>query len=178
MGDWNVLVAARLSDDGEVPLRDFRDVLYSLGTGQGTSTSVIEGALEARFGVQASDPAAAASEGYQLWNAAVEKLGLGVEGVDQLDVRSDAALRRDMDRRRLPQLAGLAEVAERLGVSRGRVGALRRGNRSFPKPIAHIKASPIWATAGVESFLQTWSRQPGRPSTREAAVDSAIEEPT
>lgn len=70
---------------------------------------------------------------------------------------------------------GLAEVAEHLGVSKGRVGALCQGHKSFPQAVAHIKAGPIWVAAGIERFARSWARQPGRPAASKVATADPAE---
>jgi predicted DNA-binding transcriptional regulator AlpA len=60
------------------------------------------------------------------------------------------------------QLAGLAEVAELLGVSKRT--ATRYSLRSdFPEPVARLRAGPVW----LEEDILAWARsspqpQPGR----------------
>jgi hypothetical protein len=64
------------------------------------------------------------------------------------------------------RLAGLAEVAELLGVSKR--SASRYAQRSdFPEPIVRLAAGPIWNADDVE----TWAAKqppfrPGRPRRR------------
>ena len=54
----------------------------------------------------------------------------------------------------IPELVGLAEVAELLGKSRRQ--AVRWTNRpDFPEPIARLRATPVWRGADVERWAQT-----------------------
>jgi hypothetical protein len=57
-------------------------------------------------------------------------------------------------------LAGVAEVAELLGVSRQRVGQLRG---RLPEPMANLRSGPVWSRRAVAEFEQAWDRTPGRP---------------
>jgi len=61
------------------------------------------------------------------------------------------------------RLAGLAEVAEILGVSRRT--AARYANRSdFPTPVARLRAGPVWLAEDVEAWVRSISPpQRGRP---------------
>jgi len=57
------------------------------------------------------------------------------------------------------RLAGLAEVAEMVGVSRRT--AARYVNRSdFPEPVARLRAGPIWLAEDVD----TWVRNVAQPA--------------
>lgn len=48
-----------------------------------------------------------------------------------------------------PELVGLSEVAELLGVSRQVVGNWRLRYHDFPKPIAELKSGPVWKREDV-----------------------------
>ena len=58
-----------------------------------------------------------------------------------------------------PELMGVAEIAELLGVSRQRVHQLSKAPE-FPAPIAELSAGAIWEREAVE----TWARKTGRLS--------------
>ena len=59
--------------------------------------------------------------------------------------------------RYLMDLAGIAEVAELLGVTTQRVDQLAH-EEGFPKPIAVLAAGRIWRHADIEA----WARRTGR----------------
>jgi transcriptional regulator with XRE-family HTH domain len=66
-------------------------------------------------------------------------------------------------------LAGLAEVAELLGVSRERVRQLR-AEPGFPEPVAELQATPLWRRSDVA----TWDAgRPRRPGRRPEKLDDA-----
>lgn len=52
---------------------------------------------------------------------------------------------------------GTAEVAEFLGVSRGRVTQLAQ-REDFPEPVVRLASGPVWATVDIEQ----WARATGR----------------
>lgn len=58
-------------------------------------------------------------------------------------------------------LAGVAELAALLRVSRQRVCQLARSG-SFPAPVAQLASGPIWSTDHVRHFASSWDRRPGR----------------
>jgi hypothetical protein len=61
-----------------------------------------------------------------------------------------------------PELAGVAEVAAMLGISRQRLHALR-DRHEFPAPVAVLAAGPVWRKGDLSTFAEGWHRKPGRP---------------
>lgn len=61
---------------------------------------------------------------------------------------------------RIPKLAGLAEVASLVGVSRSRAGQITT-HPDFPKPVQRLAMGPVWLEADVRKFLAV-ERKPGR----------------
>lgn len=49
---------------------------------------------------------------------------------------------------------GVAEIAERLGVSRQRVDAIVREDPTFPSPVAVLKAGRVWEADAVEAWIE------------------------
>ena len=68
---------------------------------------------------------------------------------------------------RIPQLMGVAEIAERLGVSKQRVSELARG-QNFPRPVIALAAGPVWLASSIEGFVASWPRKAGRTALRAA----------
>ena len=58
----------------------------------------------------------------------------------------------------MPELVGVAEIAELLGVSRQRVNQLVIADQSFPAPVAELSAGRIWKR---EAIIR-WARDSGR----------------
>lgn len=58
-------------------------------------------------------------------------------------------------------LAGLAEIADLLGVSRERVRQLR-AEAGFPEPVAELQATPLWRRSEVAAWDAGRPRRPGR----------------
>ena len=65
-----------------------------------------------------------------------------------------------------PRLAGLAEAAEILGVTkRTALGYTKRDD--FPEPLARLAAGPVWDAADIEAWRAKHGPfRPGRPSRR------------
>src|SRR5215469_12482681 len=70
----------------------------------------------------------------------------------------------------VPELAGLAEVAAILGVSKQRVRELAERDDTFPLPVAQLASGAIYLKAMVEEFNKRWSRRPGHPGRHHAQV--------
>ena len=66
-------------------------------------------------------------------------------------------MRKGYGRRMMHHLAGVAEVAGMLGVSRQRVSQLA-GSRDFPEPVVTLAAGPVWERKAVED----WAERTGR----------------
>ena len=107
------------------------------------------------FTVDAVDVPAAAE-------AAIARMAECVDG----DVVSLEVMTIEEQDRRLaepePKLAGIAELAEALGVSKQRVDQLRARD-DFPLPIQELAAGPVWRLADLSTFQEGWQRKPGRP---------------
>lgn len=56
-------------------------------------------------------------------------------------------------------LAGVAEAAEILGVSRQRVAEIRKDHGEFPAPVADLKSGPVWDRVEIERFERGWERK-------------------
>lgn len=72
-----------------------------------------------------------------------------------------------------PDIVGAQEVIAMLGVTKQRLSQLRVAGR-FPEPILELGATPIWLRSGIEGFVETWDRRPGRPRTLAEAERAVI----
>lgn len=66
---------------------------------------------------------------------------------------------------RIPQMMGVAEVAEHLGVSKQRVSELSRA-QNFPRPIIALAAGPVWLASSIDAFVASWPRKAGRTAVK------------
>lgn len=61
-------------------------------------------------------------------------------------------------------VAGIAEIAELLGVSRQRAVQIVRDHADFPDPLAELASGRIWHRPSVEAWIAAHpDRKPGRP---------------
>jgi predicted DNA-binding transcriptional regulator AlpA len=69
----------------------------------------------------------------------------------------------------VPELAGLAEVAAILGVSRQRVRELAERD-DFPQPVAQLSGGAVYVKSAIEAFNNHWNRKSGRPGKYQTQV--------
>jgi len=100
---------------------------------------------------------------------ALPAVGLAGMSLSAADVKPWAQLEVELARPNYPELMGVAEMAELLGVSKQRISELA-ATPTFPRPLAQLKGGPVWDRASIGNFLQTWQRKPGRPRKATAAM--------
>ena len=106
--------------------------------------------------------------GHDVFRTLAEKAGLPPWPV----VRADAMTYEEQDRElaipNFPELVGVAEVAQTLGVSRQRASVLAKSS-GFPAPVAVLAAGPVWTRPSLNHFVEDWPRKNGRPVKLEPA---------
>ena len=87
-------------------------------------------------------------------------------GVNAPIVGVEAVTEAELERRNaelvIPDLVGIAEIADMLGVSRARAKQLTDRD-GFPPAVARLKAGPVYVREQVEAFERRWDRRGGRP---------------
>lgn len=105
------------------------------------------------------------------WLAAADKaIKLVGERVTGKIIAVDIMTTAEADRRskEQPQIVGVAEVAEILGVTKQRASVICQRD-DFPAPITKLASGPVWRAGAVSTFKAGWRRQPGRP--RSSQID-------
>lgn len=93
--------------------------------------------------------------------------GLGAEmTLTHVEVDDAAELDRRVQESDAPEILGVAELADLLGVTKQRVSELAR-SPSFPAPVAELASGPVWHKRQVARHVGHWPRRPGRPRKRE-----------
>jgi hypothetical protein len=159
MNEWSVeLEAMRPRGVKKLDLAD--EIIDALGN-RGPAVSFVGDRVSVRFDVEAPTPfdAFAVARDVVLNDLKLEPIRAAVESVKDVEryVRTSNA----------PDLVGVAEAAKLLGVSRQRISELA-GQTAFPAPLAKLAAGPVWTTAAVKRFTDTWKRRPGRPAAAAA----------
>ncbi|HYT80008.1 MAG TPA: hypothetical protein VEQ37_12285 [Actinomycetota bacterium] len=118
--------------------------------------------------VSAADYWDAVAEATHWVRTSLEAAGLRPDlPVERVEARTAERAERDLDVPTYPDLVGVAEVADLLGVSKQRVSELRDSPR-FPAPVSDLRSGPVWTRAAIERFVESWERKPGRPSRARA----------
>jgi len=87
-----------------------------------------------------------------------------VRSITSAEVETMEQLERRLQEPPLPEVVGVAELAEMLGVSKQRVSFLAHSQSGFPRPFATLAAGPVWLKPTLLRFAETWDRhQKGRP---------------
>jgi len=111
--------------------------------------------------VEAADPYKAIEEGSTTIFGAMSAVDLPMWTIVELcAVESEVDWARN-EEPTFPNVVGVAEVLEMLGISKQRLSQLRQAGR-FPDPMVELKATPLWLRSGIEGFMQ-WRRDEGRP---------------
>lgn len=161
MAEWTVEIRISQQDGWDIPEQDTIDsFLDSLETGAPTM-SVGETGYGVQLAVDASDPIEAAKRAQSLLVRAAEHVGLSASPITLLAVQNAALQEEELSTSQLPNLLGVAEVAQLLGVSRQRVSQLAR-SRAFPPPLMALASGPVWTEPSIRRHLDQWDRSPGR----------------
>jgi hypothetical protein len=132
-------------------------IIARLGSHHG-SASFGEGRIVATFTLDARLVLQATETALKAWNKALDD-GLAWSVVSLTARRAD----QPDDLPGLPELLGIAEVAQRLDVSKQRATELARAHRLFPPPLAELASGPVWTAWQIGAFQRSWIRKPGRP---------------
>lgn len=126
--------------------------------GGAASGNVGERRLETTLTVSASDPPVAATRAIEIVTSTVPGKVVAIE------VMTTEEQDRRLAEPAFPELVGVSEVAEMLGITRQRLAVLRQ-RPEFPAPVAELAAGPIWRRGDLSTFAMGWQRRPGRPRT-------------
>lgn len=159
-------------DDGPSPaVGDLDDLLVLLGP-----DATVLGDSErhahrygAEISVEADSAFSAISAARRTFAAAVRQTALPRWPVVRVAAITDDELDAELARPAFPQLVGIREIAELLGVTPQRASTLCRSD-AFPVPVAELRAGPVWTATSVRRFLEEWKRQPGRPPLKKASA--------
>lgn len=158
--EWSVLVGVEIGAD--IPVEEWADDILDYLEGLGPTVSVRPGRVTVRLSIDDPDFRLAGDAAVHVVTEALGKCCLDPGQVVHLEVETADDLAAQLEEPTFPALLGVAEVAELLGVTKQRASALAM-SKSFPRPIAELKAGPIWAEPMVRRFVAEWPRRSGRP---------------
>jgi len=102
---------------------------------------------------RANSPIEAYDYIYEALNSLTGKLE-----IELVEIKTTERQDRDLEISNLPELVGLAEIADIAGTTRQRIFQMT-ANRGFPFPVMELRSGRLWNRAAVESYLET--RRPG-----------------
>lgn len=108
------------------------------------------------------DAEAAIARGCEIFHKVANVSGLPIHPIVHAQAMTYAEYDAELARPVVPELVGIAEIAVLLGVNKQRASALQT-RADFPRPVAQLKAGPVWTRASLNHFADTWDRKPGRP---------------
>ncbi len=159
MSEWDVLVSGPAEELRAQESEDFSDRLVTDLSNNAAAVSLGQNHLEVRVTVNAGSTREAVNSGWELVHGAVSRCG-----IEHWNCLATSASRSDFNHETftsMPALVGVAELAERLGVSRQRVSSMHKTNR-FPPTVAELRSGPVWLASSIDVFASTWDRTPGR----------------
>jgi hypothetical protein len=162
--DWTIVVTAELAAprpflewvDGLCEALDAVEAQAAVVSSNDTTVSIA-------VCVSGSSPRVALAHGERnVIRPALEKAGIDIGCYLSGEAVLDTELERRLAEPNLPELVGVSEIGEMLGVTRQRAWELSR-QRNFPAPIMQLAAGPIWVATAIQHFADNWERKPGRP---------------
>ncbi len=163
MSGWSVLIEADGSDTiGDAEVEALIDALATYAP----VVSYGRGSLSVRLTVEADSVRHAIDNALDVVTSSPTVDGATIVRVE---AQTDESLSQELGIDAVPDLIGVAELANLLHVSKQRASELAR-RPDFPAPRDVLAAGPIWSRATVLQYVRTWKRQPGRPRTAKKIV--------
>jgi hypothetical protein len=172
---WSVFVEAVAPEDAEnADVSNHVEKLEAQLLDQGVSVTYDDRRYGAQFFVDAADAGEALGSAQESFSQAAEVAQLPEWPVARAAVLTSSEFVREIVEPASPVYLGIAELAERLHVSRQRASQIAK-SQQFPPPVARLRSGPIWVEPAVERFIARWIRQPGpkQQSPARSAVDEA-----
>ncbi|MET8605748.1 hypothetical protein ABZV92_19615 [Streptomyces rubiginosohelvolus] len=158
MASWSVYVEYESTHTTPDVYGELFDALIGHSPGVGPAPN---GNLSLRLMIQAASALDAASEAAALADGALHEVDLSPTLIG-IEVVTEAELDRRQDEPCIPELAGIAEAADILGVHKQQVDRLV--GRGDLQPIQTLAAGPVFAAEALRSYgKKRQSRRIGRP---------------
>lgn len=157
MSGWIVEMTIK----GEISEDNVMDVMEVLAP-HGPAVSFLLDRFTVEFEVDAGDSNKAVWNATEVIDRVLHKIGLPHYPIVRLVAMTSEEKDLEVARPTYPAVLGIAELADRLGVSKQRASQIARSSK-FPKPYAELAAGPVWLEPNVLRFIEEWDRQPGRP---------------
>jgi predicted DNA-binding transcriptional regulator AlpA len=165
MMEWSVELTAPTKTAIDID-GDWVDDLMDLAADADGIVSVArDGSLiSTRFTIEADDVVTATTLAVETWSSWADKLGIPVAAPTWADVCTYDTLETRNNIPLYPDVIGVTEVAEIMGVSKQRASELTK-RANFPQPIARLALGPVWPKRNIEAWNEANPRRgkSGRP---------------
>ncbi|MFH8867126.1 hypothetical protein [Streptomyces griseus] len=156
---WSIEVELGVNDVSDDLVEELVEHLIDHSPAVGTAPN---GNLSARIFIDAGTARQAIDNALREVTAAAKGAGLPTTVVG-VDLVTEEELDRRLAEPSVPDLVGVSEIAEMLGVVRQRVTQLSQRS-DFPPAVAHLKSGPVFVRDQVAAFERKWDRRGGRPA--------------
>ncbi|MGW1154509.1 hypothetical protein ACWD45_24895 [Streptomyces rubiginosohelvolus] len=156
---WSIEVELGVNDVSDDLVEELVEHLIDHSPAIGTAPN---GNLSARIFIEAGTARQAIDSALKEVTAAAKEAGLPTTVVG-VDLVTEEELDRRLAEPPVPDLVGVSEIAEMLGVVRQRATQLSQ-RPDFPPAVAHLKSGPVFVREQVAAFEQRWDRRSGRPA--------------
>jgi len=129
------------------------------------------GLLGVTFTVEAHSPIQAVEIAQEILSTALNSKPLDV---DRIEAITEERQERELEQSNLPDLVGLAEIAEMANTTRQRVFQMT-ANKGFPAALLELRSGRLWLRPAIQSYLE--GRQAGR-GHRVKSLTSQVGGPT
>jgi hypothetical protein len=165
--DWTIHLEA--AGDPVAELENYLEALDDLADLLSDYGASVSGSQDGtRVGItisleHAGDALEAMIEGQRIFHQYVGKVDLPSWPITRIEVMTWDEHDRELEEPLVPELVGVAEIAQIIDVTRQRASKLAH-QHGFPAPVAELKSGPVWTRTSLNRFVEEWARRPGRPS--------------
>jgi predicted DNA-binding transcriptional regulator AlpA len=161
MQDWTITIDVAGTTDvvDETTLERLADELHPYAASVHAHGAERYGAT---FCVEATSELDAAHQALEVFRKAGAAAMAPEWPVVLFEILDDDEAERQASAPIVPELVGVAEIAELVGVSRQRVSTLAQ-KHGFPAPVAVLAAGPVWTRSSIGHWVENWPRKAGRP---------------
>lgn len=160
--EWTVTIEGRPAK--VVDLEDILDELAEFSP----AVQFGDGLLSTTATRRANSPIEAYDYIYEALNPLTGKLE-----IEFVEIKTVERQDRDLEVSNLPELVGLAEIADMVGTTRQRVFQMT-ANRGFPFPVMELRSGRLWSKVAVASYLE--HRRAGIPPVPGIVARASAEE--
>jgi len=163
MMDWTITIEAGGDLAAEQIDLDCVDALADALADRHAAATTARRRYGAQFDVDAPTAEKATEVALATFCMAVEKAKLPDWPIIHVELMTVEDQQAALAEPTFPDILGVTEAAQLLGVSRQRLAQLASRD-DFPEPMVRLAAGPVWLRSSIEWFERRWLRKPGRPA--------------